>query len=701
MASVVAAVETPLDTALELVAKGFPVLPTKRKEPLTVHGVKDATTDESQIKAWWRKWPDAVPAIPTGEITGMWALDVDRPKEEGDKDGYDTLRELVAQHGPLSHTLMQMTPSDGCHRFYKLPSDGKGIPNRVKFAPGLDTRSSGTYVCYYGFAGEIEVADPDDWLVEKIRKPQKDKPQREQSNFPPPRLSGSWRDIPYVRKAVEDELARLASAPRGERNTTTNDVGFALGQWVGGGFLGQGEAQDMLLAGASQNGLVHDDGMASVLKTIESGLTAGMQKPRAVPENRREDYAEHVLEASLPHDSTADTEPKTGEEKKKAHTLDIDPEASLAIRFILEYPPAYSWIWKGSLLPGDLGILSGAPGVGKSTTALYMAAGSAAGTPILGGWIPTNKYRCAYISAEDSEDVLQRRTYHIMRSLGLTEPEMMEAASRMHVVPVSGDVSFIRNGTMTSAFRAFKVSVAKLGAQIYFLDNLARFAGCDENDNAAMTRFCAEIEAVCKEFSCNIIILHHTNKAAGDCLNDPKALDAALNQTSIRGASAIAGCARWVLSMASLGVDLAGKTFGRDADGKTPGTYVAARVSKKNAGAPEGRHYYKRGEHGLLHKVEPAKNPKEDADAADITKIIEEVVRRERAGEKPLSKITGVADLLMCGSDKARRLSDLAIEQHLLGTVSLTGKGGGEGLCTGVLVDDEISTKHWMDNYDR
>lgn len=406
--------------------------------------------------------------------------------------------------------------------------------------------------------------------------------------------------------------------------------------------------------------------------------------------------AEGVPEMALNEDLRGES----GEEKKR-HPLDIELEASLATRFVVEYPPAYTWIWKQSLLPNSLGVLAGAPGVGKSTTALYMAAGSAAGKPILGAWSPTGCYRSVYISAEDSEAVLQRRTYHIMHSLGLSDQEMIEAASRMHVVSVSGDVSFIKNGALTSAFRTFKASVAKLGAQLYFLDNLARFAGCDENDNAAMTRFCAELESICEEYSCNIILLHHTNKAAGDCLNDAKTLDAALNQTSIRGASAIAGCARWVLSMASLGADLASKIFSQDADGKTPGTYVAARVSKKNAGAPEGRHYYVRGEHGLLHKVEPVKNPKESADEKDIARIVEEVSRRECAGESPLSKITGVAELLSCGRDKAKRLSESAIERKYLDVIQLTSSGRGEGLCTGVLASSVSSTKHWMDNYDR
>jgi hypothetical protein len=49
------------DYALKYAQQGlamFPVKP-KGKVPICEHGVKDATTDEAQIREWWQKEPEA------------------------------------------------------------------------------------------------------------------------------------------------------------------------------------------------------------------------------------------------------------------------------------------------------------------------------------------------------------------------------------------------------------------------------------------------------------------------------------------------------------------------------------------------------------------------------------------------------------------------------------------------------------------
>ena len=60
------------------------------KSPLTEHGFHDAATDEAVIRAWWKRWPDANPAIATG-APGPDVLDVD-VKPEG--NGFSALNQL-------------------------------------------------------------------------------------------------------------------------------------------------------------------------------------------------------------------------------------------------------------------------------------------------------------------------------------------------------------------------------------------------------------------------------------------------------------------------------------------------------------------------------------------------------------------------------------------------------------------------------
>jgi hypothetical protein len=75
-----------LDAARRLARMGWPVIPVKpeSKEPLTAHGVRDASTDDVRIGQWWRKWPDANLGIATGR-PGPQVLDIDDPDAAGDK----------------------------------------------------------------------------------------------------------------------------------------------------------------------------------------------------------------------------------------------------------------------------------------------------------------------------------------------------------------------------------------------------------------------------------------------------------------------------------------------------------------------------------------------------------------------------------------------------------------------------------------
>ena len=81
----------------------FPCIPGE-KVPATSHGVKDATSDLRQIRAWWARNPDRNVAIATG-APGPDVLDIDR---HGDTSGFPALRQLKAAGilaGPLNPSV--------------------------------------------------------------------------------------------------------------------------------------------------------------------------------------------------------------------------------------------------------------------------------------------------------------------------------------------------------------------------------------------------------------------------------------------------------------------------------------------------------------------------------------------------------------------------------------------------------------------
>jgi hypothetical protein len=130
-----------LDAAIAYAQLGWNVFPCKpkTKEPATKHGVKDATTDEAVIRAWWKKWPDANVALACGKSSGVYVVDVDY--EEGtSEDGWKDLEEFPT----LPATIRQNTPRGGAHFIYKC--DENPPRNMNKFRGGIDIRGDGYYI---------------------------------------------------------------------------------------------------------------------------------------------------------------------------------------------------------------------------------------------------------------------------------------------------------------------------------------------------------------------------------------------------------------------------------------------------------------------------------------------------------------------------------------------------------------------------
>jgi len=160
-----------LAAALAYAAKGWPVLPVKprSKQPLTRHGVKDATTDAATIETWWRRWPAANVGIATG-ASSFDMLDIDGPA------GEESIAQLEAAHGELPAGPQQLT-GRGRQRAFR----GGSLPSRVKAIPGVDTRTTGLYVvaapsihpngATYTWEDEDEpFPEPPAWLVEALQR---------------------------------------------------------------------------------------------------------------------------------------------------------------------------------------------------------------------------------------------------------------------------------------------------------------------------------------------------------------------------------------------------------------------------------------------------------------------------------------------------------------------------------------------------
>jgi hypothetical protein len=278
-----------LHYALVLRIPVFPCNPSD-KRPLTVHGFKDASRDETQVRAWWTRFPDAMIGIPTGEISGVWVLDIDVDPIKG-INGFPIWSELIARNGEVVATLTSITPRGGRHLFFLWQpqltiKSIQGVPG-----DGIDVRSNGGYVILppsarsdglqYRWdpqAGTAPVPAPA-WLVALVS------PHKESTGRGKAARKNPKRDLAWAMAALEDACNKIAATPPGQRNAALNLGAYNIFQIVHGnpGLLDEAMVRQRLFEAAEKCGLVADDGADRACATIDSGAAGAQSQPRVRP----------------------------------------------------------------------------------------------------------------------------------------------------------------------------------------------------------------------------------------------------------------------------------------------------------------------------------------------------------------------------------------------------------------------------------
>ena len=198
---------------------------------------------------------------------------------------------------PIPGTLTTQTPRGGKHFYFKWTA---GIRNTAsKIASGVDTRGAGGYCIlppsrrgdgktYDMICAVSELPEAPSWLVDLVvakGEPTEAEPELTAfSKAAAKHLNGGGdSNEAYGRAALEAECAKLASVLPGTRNHMLNAAAFSLGQLVAGGVLHESEVRLRLRDAADACGLLKDDGGVAVMATMNSGLAAGMAKPRTGP----------------------------------------------------------------------------------------------------------------------------------------------------------------------------------------------------------------------------------------------------------------------------------------------------------------------------------------------------------------------------------------------------------------------------------
>jgi hypothetical protein len=270
-----------LEAALSYARRGWRVLPVHSvrrgrctcgnpdcakiaKHPCIKDWPVAATTDEAQIREWFRQSPYANVGIATGAESDLIVLDLDR---KGERDGFASLRELEQVYGSLPDTLFVQTGSDGGHRYFR--STGLANRSRGGIRPGIDIRAEGGMVVAppsihatgrrYTFQNDLPVVAAPDWLIKLIQK--------------------------HVDKKASDKetLAVMrktdAAIPKGQRNILLASIGGKL-RWNG---LEAREIEALLL-------LVNEEHCEEPLEDTEVQMIAKNVSRYPVGRNRKQTW---------------------------------------------------------------------------------------------------------------------------------------------------------------------------------------------------------------------------------------------------------------------------------------------------------------------------------------------------------------------------------------------------------------------------
>ncbi|WP_166998384.1 bifunctional DNA primase/polymerase [Paramicrobacterium fandaimingii] len=134
------------EAAKAFAAAGVPVFPCAPlgKRPLIRdgQGFRDATTDLTQIAAWWSRVPEANIGIPTGAASGVVVVDVD---VHGPVNGYRRFARADRAGLVDGWEVLARSPSGGMHAYYPATA---GVEQRSwqDGRAGIDFRGDGGYI---------------------------------------------------------------------------------------------------------------------------------------------------------------------------------------------------------------------------------------------------------------------------------------------------------------------------------------------------------------------------------------------------------------------------------------------------------------------------------------------------------------------------------------------------------------------------
>ena len=220
-----------------------------------------------------------------------------------------------------------------------------------------------------------------------------------------------------------------------------------------------------------------------------------------------------------------------------------------------EIPPR-PWVAPGHLLRGAVTVYAGGAGVSKSSLMVSCAVALVLGLPF-GKFSPVKPCRVLTYNVEDDQAEQRRRFSAALRHFGRDVTDLSGRLLRVGVERIGTLLGerHERFGPLP-AMEELERRIADFEPDVVILDPLVELHDRDENDNTEVRRVIAHFRSLAVKHDVAVVLLHHTRKGTAAAAGDPD---------SARGASAVIGAARIVLTVTAMAEPDA-QAFGISAD---------------------------------------------------------------------------------------------------------------------------------------
>jgi Bifunctional DNA primase/polymerase, N-terminal/AAA domain len=524
-----------LEAALDHARNGIRVLPVRPDTKIAAVGQWPfrATTNEDQIRKWWKDNPDYNIA---GSADGLAIPDID-PRNGGSVEALNAL-------GSLPNTQVSQTPGGGVHFFFDLPARGR--VKKGKLAQGIDLQAgAGAYVLLPGSTingrpyrwlegyspRDIKRACAPEWLLNaaKARRAQK-------SKYAGVQLATEL-DPEWAIERAEEYIRKLPEVVEGGRNNAAIEIVFELGD------LPLSDAMILeLMTEVDQTKFLPPLGPDVIAQKVQGNNTSRV-KPRGWKgrpigfEPVKVDESKHPRHSGKPYYGdagerfypTAKVESK-GDEDKKDDENETKHFVSLATPFSFPDPTTINppdWILEGLAARAEVSTVTGPGGVSKSTWQLLTAVAAVTGREDICGFrIPQRegrprRERVWVWNQEDSLDTMNARVLAIMQEFGLSPDDLRDEngkpmlflnsgrgrGNRLTLVERRGD--FFRP---TAQLGHVIKTAAHEGFGLTMLDPLVSLHQAAENVNEQMRVVFDHLADIAHDASCGVLVNCHTGK---------------------------------------------------------------------------------------------------------------------------------------------------------------------------------------------